>query len=295
MITNFKIFEKQLNLFQLDPTDTDIATDVIYRHKIKLPKINKSKTLRGELNKISDEKLDSIIKDAYNEFDSESNDWIDLISKNKNIFIDFIVKDKKKLKELEDDDNWYYHLDNYDVDIDDFITYLINTINLRQQANDEYYEELKSAIYDSEDPNRLQIFRAIKLPSNLEELENYDGIGVCWSYDFDFATAYCGSHNREFILEGWVYADNIDWYETIKRSFYQLREEKEITLLDNAPVQLTSVYMKTTYEELRNNTDEIERISKLFNLDLNKTDELLDKKYKNMTKLNLDDNFWVSA
>jgi len=90
MITNFKIFEKQLNLFQLDPTDTDIATDVIYRHKIKLPKINKSKTLRGELNKISDEKLDSIIKDAYNEFDSESNDWIDLISKNKNIFIDFI-------------------------------------------------------------------------------------------------------------------------------------------------------------------------------------------------------------
>lgn len=65
MIQSFEIFEKQLKLFNLPPTDTDVANTFIDKHKIK--KHNKTKkwdTLIEAFNSWSDESwLSSLVFD----------------------------------------------------------------------------------------------------------------------------------------------------------------------------------------------------------------------------------------
>lgn len=61
----------------------------------------------------------------------------------------------------------------------------------------------------------------------------YNDLGYCFSWDKDCGEAYCGhgfegQHSSEIRLKCWVDPKDINWYETVYRNCYSLREEKEI-------------------------------------------------------------------
>ena len=60
----------------------------------------------------------------------------------------------------------------------------------------------------------------------------YNDLGYCFSWDKDCGEAYCGGsfggRTYEIRLKCWVDPKDINWYETVYRNCYSLREEKEI-------------------------------------------------------------------
>jgi len=313
MITKFNLFEKQLQLFDLPSTDTDIARHVITKHHTTPTANIGHKNLKDEFNVWSD-KTHELLYDFYiNDIELDSSDFSDLLYNSKDEFFDYIKKHPKNvskqwkeenkrkgitklIQDIEDDDDWYLNIDKYIEDLDEFKDTFVRSLNnLFEKCNSEYFYDLENAIYNSEDPKRLQIYRAITLPSNIEELDDYDGIGIYWTYDMDKSEAYWSRYHRDFILEGWVYTEGIDWKQTVYASLYGLKEEREIRLYSETPIQLTNVYMESSFDDLNDDVEERKRISKLFNLPLDKVMQHLNGKYRNMTKLTFDEPFWVKA
>ena len=314
MITKFILFENQLRLFNQSPNDTDISKYFTTKHQTTPITNHSGKNLMDEFNRFDKEELNKMLYDYYmNDIDSDSYEFSNLVYNNQEIFIDYIKENpnniasqyknlwpkgtdivNKILEEIEDNRQWYETIDDYIVNTDTFKTYLLEKLkdDLFDLCDQDYYYELETAIYNSEDPKRLRVFRSISLPENVTELDKYKGVGVYWTYEFDKAEAYNSRYEREYILDGWVYADAIDWEQTIYRSLYNLKEEREIKLYDGSSIQLVEVFMETSYDELMDNIEEREKISKLFGLSLNDVMKHLKGKYRNMTKIVLD-NFWV--
>lgn len=321
MIKNFHLFEKQLQLFDFPKTDKDIVNHVITSHKTK-PYINKGKKLMDEFNKWTDREIMNrrVYDYILHDLNTESPDFTDIMVNNQDVFFDYIRKNPKKItgedwwkggkwekenekdtvelviKEIEGDYDWYYHIDNY-IDCDGLIPFIVKSLkgNFINVIDTEYLNDLESAIYKSKDPYRLQIYRAITLPKNLEELENYDGVGIFWTYDLDKAEAYSSKYDREFILEGWVYTNGINWDETIYKTIYGLKEEREVQLFNNTPIELTKVEMKSFYDDFPYKGEEFERIKKLFSLKDEQIEKHLQKKYQNMSEIVFDDPIWVKT
>jgi hypothetical protein len=73
-------------------------------------------------------------------------------------------------------------------------------------------------------------------------------IGVCWSWDDDFAIAHCGETSGQNEIEvrviGLVRVEDIDWTETVTLAasdIYVTGEEREIRLKDDAMVEIAGV------------------------------------------------------
>jgi len=324
MIKKFHLFEKQLQLFDLPKTDKDVIHQVITKHQTKPVPVNikRGNKLQDDLDKWTSEEI--INKKIYDYLKNSDfgGDYMDLLSKNLEVLCDYVEekpemisnsyknlpewpknergKEKTLSEIIRSDDYWFCHVDNYVEDEDDFKNYFLESTknNLYQLYDVEYLYDLKDAIYDSKDPYRLKIYRAITLPKNVEELDDYNGVGVYWTYDKEKAEAYWSKHNREFILEGWVYSNGIDWEETVYKSIYIMKDEREIFLYNETPIELTSVYMKSIYNEFREINsviDEEKRIIKLFGLKSDQISNYLINKHKNMSTIIFDEPIWVKA
>lgn len=97
----------------------------------------------------------------------------------------------------------------------------------------------------------IYVERAIML--DLDEdlsLLNYSSIGECWSWRKFNAQSYCASdrfnmqekRNRvNVVICGYVHPDSIDWLETIYLNSYDMKNETEIRMKDNAYVEVAYI------------------------------------------------------
>ena len=310
MIKKFHLFERQLQLFNLPKTDKDVVHQLITKHQTK--PVKKGNKLLDDLSRWTDKDvINQKIYDYLGELDCMSGDFVNLLYHNQNILIDYIEEKPENIskqykcpeeiiKIIKGDDDWYYHVEEYIENVNDFSSYFLNSVkdDLYNLHDLVYLDSLENAIYDSKDPYRLKIYRAITLPQNLEKLDNYSGVGVYWTYDKEKAEAYWSEHDREFILEGLVYSNGINWDETVYKSIYAMGEEKEILLYDDASVMLTSVYMESIYNDFREINlviEEEERIRKLFGLNHEQISNFLINKHKKMSEIVFDEPFWVKT
>jgi len=160
-----------------------------------------------------------------------------------------------------EEDFIYYVSNNYDIDY----------INIIDQS---YWNEIIDVLYDSEN-NMINVYREMTIPGSLEELEKrvqeYDGVGNCWSYDESAAEAHSGDWSDDYqrvLLIGKVNVSSVDWNTTFERSVYTLREEKEIYIDSDETVEIHSIKLYTKQEKLKEiQMKKIEYIAQTYGLD----------------------------
>lgn len=93
------------------------------------------------------------------------------------------------------------------------------------------------------------IYRSISTSSDMEELRrtigHFDGIGRYWTYDRRCATSYWTDaypNQYHYLLEATVTSNDVDWTNTVFKSLYSLKDEKEIYLHENATPKLLQVW-----------------------------------------------------
>lgn len=75
------------------------------------------------------------------------------------------------------------------------------------------------------------------------ELE-FKSIGECWSWDKNNSKSYCSSFGLndktlQVVVCGYVHPSSIDWLETIYLNSYDMKNETEIRMNDNAEVEIS--------------------------------------------------------
>jgi hypothetical protein len=147
------------------------------------------------------------------------------------LFREYAIKDKINIIQL---------LYNYD-DSDDF-----------------HHHELEDFVFDNKDEEYITIHRKIFLPDNPDQLENqlkkFKGVGIFWSYKKEHADVYWehDDFDKKYYItfEALVNINNINWENTIIKSFYSLSSEREIELYPNTSVILKAIYLNTKEEIL---------------------------------------------
>jgi hypothetical protein len=84
-----------------------------------------------------------------------------------------------------------------------------------------------------------KVYRAVRLES-LADLR-VDRLGHFWTWDTDAAEPYWGKGSgRDYLIEGIVRREHVDWGETLRANAIH-PDEKEIFVMDGAPVYVVSV------------------------------------------------------
>lgn len=74
----------------------------------------------------------------------------------------------------------------------------------------------------------------------------YSSVGECWSWKPQNAQSYCSnfgvmSQKNRVVICGYVHPDSIDWLETIYLNSYDMKNETEIRMNDNAQVEVAYI------------------------------------------------------
>lgn len=121
---------------------------------------------------------------------------------------------------------------------------------LQEKVADVVNEEIGRLAYDVQaDDGSLAVFRSIIVP-NCWGIDDIDArpLGVCWSWDEQFAVSYVGGgeqeKSKEVRLSGKVELHGVDWELTVAlnaMNAYWGEDEREIRLGDDAQVMLFKV------------------------------------------------------
>lgn len=96
----------------------------------------------------------------------------------------------------------------------------------------------------------IYVERSIDLLLNNNELEmsdlNYKSVGECWSWKKSNSRSYCSNFSlldktANVVICGYVHPESIDWLETIYLNLYNMKNETEIRLNDNAFVETSYI------------------------------------------------------
>ena len=157
------------------------------------------------------------------------------------------------------------YLESLDLDksnLDDYLTvygYRCFTEILRDNYYDNQYDYGFIDSFTFNDRGLLYIERNIKIPKfNSPDINDkgfkdffaklnnsYYGIGTCFSWREGKGESYCGSGESELKLKCWVDPKNVNWYETLQRNCYSLREEQEIYIdSDNAVIEVFDIVLE---------------------------------------------------
>ena len=157
------------------------------------------------------------------------------------------------------------YLESLDLDksnLDGYLTvygYRCFTETLRDNYYDNQYDYGFIDSFTFNDRGLLYIERNIKNPkfnspdindkgfkNFFAKLNNsYCGIGTCFSWREGKGESYCGSGESELKLKCWVDPKNVNWYETLERNCYSLREEQEIYIdSDNAVIEVFDIVLE---------------------------------------------------
>lgn len=95
--------------------------------------------------------------------------------------------------------------------------------------------------------DNLLIYRSITLSSDAAELSKdallFDGVGRYWTYDPLKASSYwsTGLDNYSYTLVAEVNASEVEWADTVYKTMYKLKEEKEVFVKADAVVKIIDV------------------------------------------------------
>jgi hypothetical protein len=291
MIINFKIFEeKQLKLFQTTDSVQDITKHFLKKFK-SIQQKNKNvnfEKVSDVLNHYDDNKINDIIKtiiDIENNFDNNYHDklmtsFCDNIDDNtfekyfkevlnnhygKNVDDDV---DIISLKPKKNDEILIDFLNELSIDeIDFFYNFIYDYLNEKKLfysyadyfcLNIDYYNYYLDFLAENRNNSKILIHRMITLPYNIDDLEKklkeneYHGIGIYWSYDFDGAEAHCGDTGQRIIISAKVDINNVNWDKTFYKSLYSLNDEKEIELYNNITLEIVSITLNDKIQYLLN-------------------------------------------
>lgn len=106
-------------------------------------------------------------------------------------------------------------------------------------------ETLKSSIMKN---GVVPIWRAItyrqRSPDAFTYLQQYNGVGECWTFDEKAAYPYYGSITSFYVLHAFVSPDAINWPQTIYKSVWGLKHEREVEVLNYEHVLLYKITTK---------------------------------------------------
>lgn len=96
--------------------------------------------------------------------------------------------------------------------------------------------------YDKDEDGLIDCWRTVAYTAGSEKdvylnIMKHGGVGVYWAWDEDKAEAYWGeSGGYSITLHGKVSVEDVDWSETLYRSAYGLKEEREIRMNDGGKI-----------------------------------------------------------
>lgn len=156
--------------------------------------------------------------------------------------------------DVDDTDEMIYSGLLEELPIDDFIkndekifNELMTYFRREFENNMEEYDALYSIKRSLNDEGLVTIYRAITLDKGNEidvytNMVNYGGIGVFWSFSEDGAYPHCGgSCSDSVVIKGQVKPNHISWTDTIYKSGYHLRDEREVEVLEGVPIKITGL------------------------------------------------------
>ena len=94
----------------------------------------------------------------------------------------------------------------------------------------------------------IPIYRAMTYERGDEKdtyttIMNYGAAGIFWSFDSDGAITHNGyGSGKTFVLCALVKPEYINWVQTVYKSGYSLRDEKEIELIPNSDILIHRIY-----------------------------------------------------
>ena len=79
---------------------------------------------------------------------------------------------------------------------------------------------------------------------------SYSSVGECWSWKKHNSRSYCSNisclndKRYQVVLCGYVHPDSIDWLETVYLNSYDMKNETEIRMNDNAQVEVSYILIR---------------------------------------------------
>lgn len=259
-IFNRQAFEKQLKLFPEYPDSVEeIGHSYIIGKEVKehVDKSNcKIKTWSDGI-KFFDDNYDKYLISAIIEDDSDEYfyEMYNLDEEGKDLLLKFIKErnlkyDEEEFESLTDTDG----LDDLNVkgfSHEEFLKWLLkNKEYVRAGFDDDRQERYYMTRYflDGSLSEEKTIYRAMVLPSKLDDLEqlDYKGVGLYWSYDEDGAVAHGGFiGDTDLVIIANIEACDVNWEETLTKSLWELNDEREIELKDNWTIEVTGFKIET--------------------------------------------------
>lgn len=104
-------------------------------------------------------------------------------------------------------------------------------------VNENFFYKCVNWLEDAPKSNGKKIiYRAISLPNNID---NYNGVGVYWSYNEKSAEAHWGNKDAEsIVIIAEIEPDDISLDETLMKSVWHLNGEEEITVKSNWTIDI---------------------------------------------------------
>lgn len=218
--------------------------------KMELSKYKSHSDPNKEINKIKDEAFQILLSEE-SEYDM------------KEIMMDFATYDSPENDENIEDAIWDKDfVESLDEDFDPENVYRQASFkDLKSNFSDDGYQMfLKHArnVFDSESDEMIStveesylsdgyidVWRAVAYKT--EELSKikskYDGVGVYWSWDEEYAESYHAEFiGHDIVLHGKATTESIDWKNTLYKNVYILKYEKEVQLKDNSSVMIVGFH-----------------------------------------------------
>ena len=133
----------------------------------------------------------------------------------------------------------------YDLDWNKFKD-IAEEVDKYDQIYSEYYEAFNSWVHS----NDGVVYRAMQIPSKLDDLKDieYKGVGIYWSYEEEGAETHWGSGDKnEIVLVAEVEPEDVNWEESLYKSYYNLSEEMEVVLNVNTSIDITGFKISSSH------------------------------------------------
>ena len=251
-------FEK----FKEENTKRSLKTDLLEFLKVISKGKNILKASSTDFKSFVDKNLDK----AYKLYDPDSHE-------NQNMFFDFLqdyniesgiwTQEAKTLYEIE-----------FEEDDSNFTEEIVEQLNIQDLLTDSgkkifenfrrlYFENLidETGLIDAlgklNSEGLLPIYRAIIYVTGNNQYKNmldYQGVSIYWTYNENNAEAHCGYGAGETVIyHAAIKLEDIDWPQTLMRSAWNCRDEKEIMLTKKAMIKIYGFEIDNKYQELEIN------------------------------------------
>ena len=199
------------------------------------------------------------------DFDSDNFDETYDIDELIEFMIDYFEDNRCEYNTLEGlvgciDDNFGVYVDLFsDLYIEEMLSMFMDTDEFTELGDWIWYNKKKDGDTSCDIEDGI-LYRYMDISDNFDgvdiDIKEFDGVGEYWTREISSAQNYNGSssgmHNG-ITLISLVSVNNVKWVSTLFKTFYDLKEEKEVELIKGTSIEIIGF-------ELRNNSPHIEQL-----------------------------------